>query len=253
MRGKILRDPTAGAGTGLVMINGQQHAFVLDGVWRSDAPPVVGATVDAALGPDNTVTSMTLVPEGQLAKEQAEAALAQAKVKGAALAGGLVAKFGMPTLVALGVLMVGWFFLTAVSYNAGFLGKMDFTFWRVLGFINASNPMEGMRNLSGEGGSSGLYGILGVLALVGPLAGYFWKDRRAALGGVLPLLFMVIVGLVVRSVLGNMGGGFGSPRDVDEIRAQVMKGMSIGAGAYLSAAAAAYLAFVGAKNYLASR
>lgn len=253
MRGRILRIPTAAADPGLVVINGQQYQFVLDGVWRSEAMPTAGGTVEVVLGPGDAVTSMSLVDEAQLAKEQTDAALAQAKLKGAAFANGLVAKFGMPTLVALGVLLLGWFFLTAVSYDAGFLGKMDFTFWRVLAFINADNPMQGMRSLSGEGGSAGLYGFLGVLALAGPLVGYFWKDKRATLGGMLPLLYMVLVALIVRSVLTKLGGGISSPAEMEKIRAEVMKGVSIGAGAYLSVAAAAYLAFVSARKYLASR
>jgi hypothetical protein len=226
---------------------------VLDGVWRSDVLPVAGATVEVVLGPDDTVTSMTLIPDSQLTKEQAEMALAQAKEKGAALASGLVAKLGMPTLVAIGLLIVGCFFLTAVSYDGGLLGKMSFTFWRVLAFINADNALDSLQTLAGTGGSSGIYGFLGFVALLGPLVGYFWKDKRAALGGVLPLAYMLIVALMVRSVLNKMTGGMGSADDQSQIQTEMMKGVSIGIGAYVSLAAALYLAFLGVKKFLAGR
>jgi len=250
MRGKILREPSEAA-PGLLMVNGEQHNFVLERIWHSAAAPAIGSTVEVEMSPGGEIAGITAVPESQLAKEQAEAALQIAKEKGSALASGLIARFGVSTLAAIGVLGVSWFFLTAVSYNAGFLGKMEFTLWRVLSLINASSPMDSLRNLSGDGGSTGIYGLLGVVALAGPLAGYFWKDKRAELGGLLPLLFMIFVGLVVRQALGSIGGGFGSAREMQEIRDEMMKGVSIGLGTYLSLAAALYLAFKSTTKFLA--
>lgn len=255
MRGKILREPSAAA-PGLVAANGQQYEFMLERIWKSASPATTGATVEIEFDQNEAITGISLVSQDQLTKEQTELAIAAAKEKGAALANGLVAKFGLPTLVTLGVLVVSWFFLTAVSYNAGFLGKVDFTFWKILKFVNAGNPMEALRNLGGDGGSAGIYGICAVIALAGPFASYFWKDKRAILGGTLPLLFMVAVGLIVNhtlSSLGGSGGGFFSARDVEEMRDEVMKGISIGVGTYLSVGAALYLAFVSARKFLTAR
>jgi hypothetical protein len=42
--------------------------------------------------------------------------------------------------------------------------------------------------------SAGLYGFLAIVALAGPFLHYFWKDKRAVLAGVLPLLFMLVIG-----------------------------------------------------------
>src|SRR5436305_1351297 len=82
------------------------------------------------------IRGITAVPDSQLAKEQAEVALTAAKEKGAAIASNMVAKFGLPTLIAEALLIVSWFFLTAVSVQISFAGKLDFTFWQVLGFLN---------------------------------------------------------------------------------------------------------------------
>src|SRR4051794_23407791 len=112
-RGKVLRDPYAGPG--LLMVEGQQYPFVLEGVWKSEIPAKVGLPVDVEFDAGGTVRSITAISESQVAKEQAEAALSAAKEKGAAVASNLVARFGLPALIAEAVLIVAWFFLTAVS------------------------------------------------------------------------------------------------------------------------------------------
>jgi len=147
-RGKILRDTSAGPG--LIVVDGQQYPFQLEGTWKSEIPPRPGLTAEVDFAEDGSIRAVTAVAESQLAKEQAEQAMAIAREKGSALVSSAVAKFGMPTLVATGLLIIGWFFLTTVSYNAGFVGKMDFTFWRILSFINASNAMEALSTMSGQ-------------------------------------------------------------------------------------------------------
>jgi hypothetical protein len=204
--------------------------------------------VDVELSDEGTVQSVTAVPESQIAKEQAEQALAVARARGGALASSAVARFGMPTLAATGLLIVGWFFLSTISINAGFLGKMDFTFWRVLSFVNAKNAFEALGTLK-DGGSAGFYGLLALIALAGPFLATFWKDRRAVLGGLLPLLFMLLVALLVRSAVSSATAG--APAEMmDAARSEMMKQVSIGMGAYVSLLAAIYLAFISVKKFL---
>ncbi len=246
-RGKIMRDPTMGPG--LVMVQGQQYSFALEGVWRSETLPRPGLVVNVELDAGGRVSTITAVPEAQLAREQAEAALALAKERGGALASGLLARFGAPRLIAAALLVLGWFFLSTVTVNAAFLGNLKFTFWQVLGFLNVSNPMDllaGGRN----GPSSGIYGFAAILCLAGPFLAHFWKDARAHLGGALPLLFMLIVALLVRSSIANaMSNNGGSERAYKEMS----DALSIGAGLYLSALASLYLAATGLKGFLVTR
>ena len=49
-RGKILRDTSTGPG--LLMAEGQQYSFPLEGVWQSETPPRPGLVVDLDLGED---------------------------------------------------------------------------------------------------------------------------------------------------------------------------------------------------------
>jgi hypothetical protein len=245
-RGKVLRDTSSGPG--LLMVEGKQYTFPLEDVWKSEAPPRPGIVVDVELSDEGTVQSVTAVPESQIAKEQAEQALAVARARGGALASSAVARFGMPTLAATGLLIVGWFFLSTISINAGFLGKMDFTFWRVLSFVNAKNAFEALGTLK-DGGSAGFYGLLALIALAGPFLATFWKDRRAVLGGLLPLLFMLLVALLVRSAVSSATAG--APAEMmDAARSEMMKQVSIGMGAYVSLLAAIYLAFISVKKFL---
>lgn len=248
-RGKILRDTSTGPG--LLMAEGQQYSFPLEGVWQSETPPRPGLVVDLDLGEDGIVKAVTAVPESQIAKEQAEQALAAARAKGGALASSAVERFGMPTLIATGLLILGWFFLSTISINAGFLGKMDFTFWRVLSFVNAKNAFEALGTLK-DGGSAGFYGFLAVIALAGPLLATFWKDRRAVLGGLFPLLFMMLVALLVRNAIASATAG--APAEaMDVARDEIAKQVSVGMGAYVSLLAAIYLAFISVKKFLVAR
>jgi hypothetical protein len=251
-RGKVLRDPNAGPG--LLMVEGQQYLFALEGVWKSEAPPKPGLVVDVEFDQDRQIVAITTVPESQLAKEQAEAAMAVAKEKGAALASGLVAKFGLPTLVAEGLLILGWFFLAAVSLDGSMIGKMQFTFWQVLGFLNSSNMLEAL-GAGRNGPSAGMYGFLAIACLAGPFLCFFWKDKRAHLGAALPLAFMVIVAFMVRSSVHSALGGDSNAQGMfaemqQKAQEEAMKAISLGLGAYLSVLASLYFAGIGAKKFL---
>ncbi len=248
-RGKILRDPTNGPG--LVIVDGQQFTFPMEGVWRSATLPQPGTMVDVDFSADGALFAMTAVSESQLAKEQTERAIALAKERSSALASTAVAKFGMPTLIATAALIVGWFFLAAVTVDGGFVGKFSFTFWHVLSLLNASNVMEAMQSM-GTHGSTGFYGFLAIIALVGPFVGAFWKDKRAALAGLLPLVFMLLVGLMIRHGLGS--GMEGAPAEAaEEMRKEIMKQISVGMGAWVSLLAAAYLGFSSLKKFLVAK
>lgn len=256
-RGKVLRDTSAG--TGLIVADNQQYSFTLDGVWKSEVPPSVGMTVDLELDAAGQITSIRTVTDSQITKEQAQAALEAAKSKGAEVASGIVARFGVPNLVAIAVLLIGWFFLSAVSIKTP-VGSSSYTFWQVLGFLNAKNAVDVMMQAGDGKLSAGIYGFLALIAIVGPFVHYFWKDKRALLGGVLPLLFMLIIGLMARSSFNSalgMGTGAGTGVDpnnplVQQMQDEIKQAISIGFGVYLSALAAIYFAGMSTKDFLAA-
>lgn len=246
-RGRVLRDTTSGPG--LLMMEGQQYRFSLEGVWKSETPPKPGLVVDVELDARGKVQGITVVPESQLAREQAEAAKALARQKGRNLASSLVARSVMPSLAATGLLSAAWFFSTAASIQVPFPGKLEFTFWQILAFLNAGNVPELLDRNRSSG--AGVYGFVAILALLGPFIHHFWKDKRALLGGLLPLAFMVVVGIALRGgIHGALGSGNEGSADVGKQTHEAMKAVSLGLGTYLSILASLYFAFTSAKGFL---
>jgi hypothetical protein len=251
-RGKILRDPHAGPG--LLIVEGRQHQFFLEGVWKSDVPAKPGLAVDLEFDGEGTLKAITAVPEFQLAKEQAEIALAAAKKRGAALASSMVARFGMPQLIATGVLIFSWSFLTTASAHLPFLGELEFTFWQVLGYLSSGNLPQALERHGSPG--TGIYGFLAIVAIAGPFLHHFWKDKRAGLGGLVPLIFMLLIGILVRSSIQNAFGGSanGPYANVQkQVQEELVKAISLGFGAYLSLLASSYFAVTGTRKFLAAR
>jgi hypothetical protein len=251
-RGKILMD--ASAGPGLVWVDGQQYPFSMGAHWKSAVAPTAGMTVKVEFAGDGSIAGITQVTESQIAKEQAEAVMEAARQKGGVLVSTAVARFGLPLLVATGLLIIGWFFLSAVSVQAMF-GKLSFTCWQVLGFLNAGNAWEVV--MQGRGGpGAGLYGFFAIIALVGPYLRFFWKDARASLGGLLPLIFMLFVGIMVRSSIHSaMGVAADGPLADMQRQAQeeMMNAIKMGLGTYLSVLVSLYLAAIAAKQFLVAK
>jgi hypothetical protein len=95
-RGKILRDPRAGRG--LLMIEGRQYWFSLEGVWKSDVPPKPGLAVEVKFDHAGQIVAITAVPESQFADEPDRSA-GTAKAAGVKMLLKIAAKCGMPNLL----------------------------------------------------------------------------------------------------------------------------------------------------------
>lgn len=259
-----MRDTSSGPG--LIAVEGRQYPFRLEGTWRSDCVPQTGMTVEVEFAPDGLVAAIYHVTESQLAKEQALQAAELAKAKGSALASDMLARFGAPTLIAMAALLAGWFFLNTVSIQISPLERIGISFWKILSVVNSPGNVIDVLGY-GRGDGAGMYGFLAIVALVAPLVPYFWKDRRAHLANLLPLLFMLYVGLTIywgiqdsaKQAQGAMTafGGAQAARMAAEmaeaITEEAMKAFSIGLGAYLSAVTSVYLASKGTIKYLAAR
>ncbi len=247
-RGRVVRNPTAGPG--LLMAEGQQYQFVLEGMWQSEAPPKSGLVVDIELDGSGRVQAITIVPDSQLRKEQEE--LATTRQKDRALASSIVPRFGVSSLVAGGLLAVAWFFLPVASIQVPVPGTVELTFWQVLGFLNTTKALEPL-DRSGTP-SPGIYGAIAVIALAAPFLHHFWKDKRAWLGGLLPLIVMVIVGIAARGSIARWFGVNEGPY-VDTARQarEAVKAVSLGIGSYVSILASLYLAFKSAEHFRSSK
>jgi hypothetical protein len=243
-RGKVLRDPYAGPG--LLMIEGQQYRFFLDGIWKSQSPPKPGVVVDVDLDRNLEILAITAVSESQLEKEQQEAAREKEPWSFAKL----IPRFGTANLAAGGLLVLGWFFLTSLSIQIPLFGRLEFTFWQILSLLDSDRGFGAME----RGVRPGTYGLLALVALAAGLVHQFWQDKRAALAGLAPLIFMGIIGMMARSEIESGFGADlgGSYREVArQAQSQAMRGLSFGSGAYLSVLVGVYFAAVAIKQFLA--
>lgn len=243
-RGRVLRDPHRGPG--LLMVEGRQYPFLMEGVWRSEVPAKPGLVVNVEFDIHGKLNSITAVPPSQTAKAQAEAELSAArKKKVAALA-------DLTRVLAAGFLFLSWCLLVAFSIQLPFIGKVELTFWQVLGYLNA-DLSQGLEIRSNSG--AGIYGLLTILVLAGPFLHRVWKDRRAYLGGFLPLTFVVLTSLVIRGHIQNLQttqlAAYGPLQD--QIRDEVMGAISFGLGTYLSLLLVVYFAAMGATQFRQER
>lgn len=251
-RGKVLRD--ASAGPGLLAVDGQHYQFSVEKVWRAGVPPAAGMQVEVEFADDASIVKIEQVDNPQTAKGPAAAVVKDVRETSGVMISAAIARFGLPLLIATALMMVCWLFLGAVSVQTLF-GKVSFTFWQILGFLNADSPWESV--MSGRGGASaGFYGFLAIVALAGPFLPYFWKDKRAGLAGVLPLAFMIAVGIMLRSNMhaamgGTLDGALGEMQR--QAQQEMMQAVSLDFGIYPALLVSLYLAAMGAKQFLIAR
>jgi hypothetical protein len=261
-RGRILRDTSTGEG--LVFVDGNQYAFRLEGMWKSEFAPKVNTTVDVEFDDAGKVVALRSVSGSNVAGEQAAQALGAAQDKAKQVAAEFQAKglpviqeyaqkIGYPVLGALFAVIIGWFFLPAVSADMGFLGKNSVTFYQGLKFLN-SGGVAAM-----GGGSTGIYGLLCFASLLAVLLPHVWKHPRSGLAMAAPLALMLLVLLISWMKMDDQfnagleaAGSFGgeefrkmAEESAKQAAAEMRKAISLGFGAYLAFAGAIYLAWRG--------
>ncbi|MGE0581117.1 MAG: hypothetical protein AB7P31_03110 [Steroidobacteraceae bacterium] len=261
-RGRILRDTSTGEG--LVFVDGNQHPFRLEGMWKSEFAPKVNMTVDVEFDDAGKLVALRNVSGGSVAGEQAAQAIGVAQEKAKQVAAEFQAKglpviqeyakrIGYPVLGALLAVIIGWYFLPAISVDMNLLGKSSVTFYEGLKYLNS-----GAAAMMG-GGSTGVYGLLCFVALLAVLLPYVWKHPRAGYAMASPLVLMLLVLLLAWTKMNaqfSEGLEAASSFGGDEFRkmaeesarqaaAEMRKAVSIGIGVYLAFAGAIYLTWRG--------
>lgn len=249
LRGTILRDTQNGPG--LISAQGQQFIFDLQQHWRSDKPPVTGAKVDMDMSPDGQLGAVRAVDEAQLAKELAQEKAQQLAASGQALFGQALSEFGKVPLAAMAGLLLGWFALDIVNIQFGVRMQSGLSFYELNKLIGAGADMISALQVA-QRGSVGFWGLATLAVAAAPLAPLFVRDRRANWALAAPLALMLIQALrlywAMKSAASQMQEAAGSnpflgSNFAQEFVREMMKAISLGAGFYLSFAAAIVLAF----------
>jgi hypothetical protein len=243
-RGKVLRDPHLGPG--LLIVEGKQYPFLMEGIWRSDVPAKPGLVVNVDFGPDGNLNSITAVPQAQLNHEQSELARANSAAHTAIFESWGLEPGTVTRLAVTGLLALCWFFLAAISIQLPVFGKLDFTFWQVLGSLNSGNFLQP------SDADPGIFGLLAILALAGPFLHSLWKDPRALLGGFLPLGFMVVIAwrIISSSHSALPAQATGPYEQFANLHHGILSLLTVGFGTYLSASLATCLAVLNARQFL---
>lgn len=244
-RGTIIKVPDAGPG--LLMVDGQQVTFVLEGRWKSAVAPAANMVVEVDLNEAGVVSAITVVDSQQLAKEKLDqlSGLAQQHGKEAAAiakqgVGALAGRMGTPMLVAAVAIWIAWFFLPAAGIDFLFVSR-SFTFWQILGLNGA--------NLADPSASShGLFSLLGLVAIAMPFAVPFISHPRAKLLNAAPLAYLVLAVLGLLWRINGASSGAGGNSEIArgmarEMASAAWDAISIGSGTYVLIAATGFLAY----------
>src|SRR5262252_8975295 len=185
-RGRVLRDPRLGPG--LLMVEGRQYPFLMEGLWRSEVPARPGLAVNVDFDAHGNLNAITAVPECQVDSKVAAGAMSSVRPF---LEHSPLGSAGLIRLIGVATILLCWLFLSAVSIHLSFFGRLDLTFWQVLGTLN-TGILTAISDVA-ESPDAGAIGFLAVLVLAGPFLPLVWKQRWAWLGGMLPLGFIALI------------------------------------------------------------
>ena len=235
MRGRILQY-NGNDGSGLIVSGGQQYPFVIT-MWKSDAAPIVGKTVELVLAEGRT-HAVSLVGDDVLMREKTAeltgklgsivGEIGSGIAKGGAAAGGtsVVGFYGRNLLIAYAVYLLGTLVFNAISLN--FLGQSQ------------GKPLFELASLLSMIGGGGGVKLGLIAAYVSFGVPYVWRDRRGWLLLVLPLGVLLYALWSGTSAIGKTGGG--PAGDL----------FSFGPGFYLSLVSGLVLAVGGVRRFLST-
>lgn len=274
VRGRILRDTQHG--NGLVSCGGQQYEFEIQKHWRSDKVPALNMIVDVELSEAKELLSLQVVDEKALAKEQAEKLASELKNSTFTMWNKASNALGVEVIVSSLLIWFSWVFLSTLSIQVSSHHVINVSFWNLLALCNNSHGfgMAAVENISNlrylSSAESGLYGWIACMALLSPVVGVFWKDARAYLLYVLPLVLMAYVAI---SLYWNIHSGIESATEsmnqmesyfssrnshyaenmMAKITKEFLSAVHLGVGLYIGMLASIVLAFTGLRKFLIAK
>lgn len=246
-RGRVLRDPHQGPG--LLMVEGRQYPFLMDKIWRSEVPATPGLVVDVDFDNQGNLNGITAVSKSQAGRSGHDAlpsrSVARSSSESWVRANGFLMRFA-----ASAGLLLCWLYLSAISVRLPFFGRLDLTFWQILGYLDANNVRQVTDVTTSP--DAGAWGFLALLTLAGPFLPLFWRNRWAHLAGILPLSFIGLVTFrIVAAMQATLAAGISVGDGLGTNHGMVhAAGMDL--GTYLSTCLAIYFAVLSAKQFLAA-
>jgi hypothetical protein len=206
-RGTIIKVPDATPG--LLLVNGKQYSFTLEGVWNSAVAPAPNQVVTVEISSAGVVSSITVVDQQQIAKEKFAELSGVAQERGKVVAaqlqsgvGALAARMGVVALGAAVVIWVAWFLIPAAGIGGGGEQVASWTFHTLLG-TNLADP----GSMENAGHARGFLRLIGFLAILAPFLAPFIRTPWSRYLNAAPLAIVVLGWIVIHE---NMSGTFGA-------------------------------------------
>jgi hypothetical protein len=193
-RGTIIKVPDATPG--LLLLNGRQYCFTLEGVWRSALAPAPNQSVIVDLDNAGVPCSISVVDQQQIAKEKLAELGGVAQERGRVVAGqiqsginALAARMGAVTLGIAVLIWIAWFLIHAAAVGGG--GETNFADQG--SFIDGGHARAWLRTI-------------GFCAIVAPFLVPFIRETWSRYLNAAPLAVVLLGWLVLHE---NMAGGLG--------------------------------------------
>ena len=209
-RGTIIKVPDATPG--ILLLNGRQYSFTLEGVWNSAVAPAPNQVVTVEVGGTGVVTSIVVVDQQQIAKEKFAELSGVAQERGKVVAGqiqegvgALAARMGAVALGATVVIWVAWFLIPAAGIGGGGEQVASWTCRTLLG-TNLADP----GSMAEAGNSRGFLRLIGFLAILVPFLAPFIRTPWSRYLNAAPLGIVVVGWIVIHESMASSFGAMGA-------------------------------------------
>jgi hypothetical protein len=209
-RGTVIKVPDATPG--LLLLNGRQYSFTLEGVWRSGVAPAPNQSVIVDLDSAGVPLSISVVDQQQIAREKLAELGGVAQERGKVVAGqiqsgisALAARMGAATLGIAVLIWISWFLFHAASVGGGGEDVASYTFWTLIGtnFADQSSVVEG-------GHARAWLRIIGFCAIVAPFLAPFIRETWSRYLNAAPLAVVLLGWLVLHEYMAGSLGQMGA-------------------------------------------
>jgi hypothetical protein len=209
-RGTIIKVPDATPG--LLLLNGQQYAFALEGVWRSAVAPAPNQFVSVELDIAGAPISIAVVDPQQIAKEKLAEFSGVAQERGKVVAGqiqngirALAARMGAVTLSIAVLIWIIWFLVHAAGVGGGGADIASYTFWTLIG-----TDFNDQISVMGGGHARTWLRIIGFCAIAMPFLAPFIRETWSRYLNAAPLAIVVLAWLVLHENMADSLGQMGA-------------------------------------------
>ena len=251
-RGTIIQVP--GATPGIIVAEGKQYPFVLEGIWMAPVAPALQQKVEIDIDETGRISAINVIGKDVLAKENLEDITKIVRDNGGEFAkkalpvfAGQMQKMSPAVMFSSIVYLIAFFFLNALVIRR--TGDLNQTLLNMLGLEWSNESLNS---------SFGLLSLIGLLCALAPWGVPWLRSPFARFLNLGPLVTVVLAFFYYRRGLhalmeaatgafNGLGGSFASSM-ADEVTKRINDSISLGFGFYVCTLTAIIIAVFGMKS-----